>query len=498
MVKLISSIWPIIPQIIIAVTALMLLVTGVFQGKRNTALITYTAVLSLLVAALATIAKPLDAGSFGFNGFLAQNSFTDYTQVFVLLTTAAVMLATHRQLEKDEMNRFEYPILMMLSTLGMLFLMAANDFIMFFVGLELQSLALYVLVAMRRNRAIVSEAAVKYFILGALSTAFILYGISFIYGYVGTTEFYGIAIKLSGLQGMSLETTGLQSLSLPLILAIVLIIAGMAFKLSLVPFHMWAPDVYEGSPTIVTLFIASAPKVAAMVFFIRLLYGPLFGYAEVWQPIIQFLSVMSMVIGVFGALFQTNIKRLLAYSTIANMGYMLLGVASLSIQGIQSVLMYLILYIIMTIGVFAFLLNLRRNGEMVTTIDDLKGLSQVSPKMALAFAIFMFSLAGIPPLAGFFAKLVVFMAAIDAGLYPIVVIAALTTVVGAAYYLKIVKTMYFDHPVSVESERPYDRNVSRDTAVILTAAAVINAFFFIIPGPMMLKAEEAAAVLFER
>jgi NADH-quinone oxidoreductase subunit N len=488
MIKFISSIWPIIPQIIIGISALMLLMTGVFQGKKNTPLITYTAVLALVAAALATIAKPLNAGSFGFSVFLAQNTFTDYMQVFVLLTTAVVMLATFRQLEKDEMNRFEFPILMMLSVLGMLLMMAANDFIMFFVGLELQSLPIYVLVAMRRNRAIVGEAAVKYFILGALSTAFILYGISFIYGFVGTTEFYGIAVGLAGL----------PSLSMPLTLAMVFLIAGIAFKISLVPFHMWAPDVYEGSPTAVTLFIASAPKIAALVFFIRLLYGPLFGYAEVWQPVLQVLSVLSMVVGVFGALFQTNIKRLLAYSTIANVGYMILGVASISIEGIQSVLIYLILYMIMTIGTFAFLLNLRRGGDMVTTIDDLKGLSTVSPKMALALAILMFSLAGIPPLAGFFAKLMVFIAAVNAGLYHIVIIALLTTVVGAAYYLKIIKTMYFDQPLVSETDRPYDRVVSRETAIILTLAAAINLFFFIIPGPIMVKAEEAATVLFER
>ncbi len=488
MIKVIASIWPIIPQILIAITALMLLLTGVFQGKKNSPLITYTAVLSLIAAALATIAKPLNASSFGFSGFLAQNTFTDYMQVLVILTTAVVMLATHRQLEKDEMNRFEYPVLMMLSCLGMLFMLAANDFIMFFVGLELQSLPIYVLVAMRKNRAIVGEAAVKYFLLGALSTVFILYGISFIYGFVGTTEFYGVAVGLSGL----------PSLSMPLILAMVFIIAGIGFKISLVPFHMWVPDVYEGSPTVVTLFIASAPKIAAMVFFIRLLYGPLFGYAEIWQPVLQMLSVFSMVVGVFGALFQTNLKRLLAYSTIANMGYMMLGIASVSIEGIQSVLLYLMLYVIMTIGAFGFLLNLRRNGDMINTIDDLKGLSQASPKMAFGFAVFMFSLAGIPPLAGFFAKLMVFMAAIDAGLYHIVIIAVLTTVVGAAYYLKIVKTMYFDLPVAGEAERPYDRNVSRETAIIITAAAAINIFFFIIPGPIMLKAEEAATVLFER
>ncbi len=486
MVKLIYSIWSVIPQIIIALTALMLLITGLFQGKKNSSLITYTGVLSLLVAALATVSKPANIDRFGSSDFLAQNMFTDTMQVFVLLITAVVMLATHRQLEKDEMNRFEYPVLMMLSVLGMLFMMAADDFIMFFVGLELQSLAIYVLVALRRNRAMVSEAAVKYFILGVLATAFILYGISLIYGFTGSTAFFVIRDRLAG------------GMLAPIILAMVFILAGVAFKISLAPFHMWAPDVYEGSPTVVTLFIASAPKVAAIVFFIRLLYGPLESYEEIWQPILQMLSVLSMVVGVFGALFQTNIKRLLAYSTIANVGYMMVGVASVSIEGIQSVLLYLVLYMIMTIGTFSFLLNLRRNGDMVNTIDDLKGLSQVSPKMALAMAVLMFSLAGIPPLAGFFAKLMVFIAAINAGLYTLVVIALLTTVVGAAYYLKIIKTMYFDEPVATATERPYDLNVSRETGFIITAAAGINVFFFLAPGPVMAKAWEVATVLFER
>lgn len=488
MFKFIASVWPIIPQVIIAVTALLLLLTGVFQGKKNSTLITYTAVLALVAGALATLAKPLNTGSLVFTGFLAQNTFTDYMQVLVLLTTAAVLLASHRQLEKDEMNRFEYPVLMMLSALGMLFMIAANDFMMFFMGLELQSLSIYVLVAMRRNRTIVSEAAVKYFLLGVLSTVFILYGISFIYGFVGTTEFYGVAIGLSGL----------PALSVPLILAMIFLIAGLAFKISLVPFHMWAPDVYEGSPTVVTMFIASAPKIAAIVFFIRLLFGPLFGYAEVWQPVLQVLSVVSMTVGVFGALYQTNLKRLLAYSTIANVGYMMLGIASVSIEGVQSVLIYLILYVIMTLGAFSFLINLRRNGEMINHIDDLKGLSEVSPTMALAFAVFMFSLAGIPPLAGFFGKLMVFIAAVNAGLYHVVIFAVLTTVVGAAYYLKIVKTMYFDKPLSATNERQYDRNVSKETSIVLVTAAAINILFFLWPGPIMLKAEEAATVLFEK
>ncbi|MBP6985718.1 MAG: NADH-quinone oxidoreductase subunit NuoN [Alphaproteobacteria bacterium] len=487
MIKFISSIWPILPQLLIAITALMLLMTGVFQGKKNSSLITYTAVLSLVAASLATLAKPLHAGSFGFTGFLTQNLFTDYMQILILLTTAVVLLATHRQLEKDEMNRFEYPVLILLSCLGMLFMVAANDFMMFFIGLELQSLAIYVLVAMRRNRVIVGEAAVKYFLLGILSTVFILYGISFIYGFAGTTSFYGVSVGLETLQWSN-----------PLVFAMFLLMVGLAFKLSLAPFHMWAPDVYEGSPTVITLFIASAPKVAALAFFVRLLNGPLSQYSDVWQPAVQVLAIISMVVGVFGALFQKNLKRLLAYSTIANMGYMMLGVASIGIEGIQSLIVYIVLYVIMTVGTFAFILNLRINGEMIQNIDELKGLSKDSPKMAMAFAILLFSLAGIPPLAGFFAKLLVFIAAINAGLYPLVIVAVLTTVVGAAYYLRIIKIMYFDKMDRDEKQKTYDLVISRETAVILTIAAAFNVLFFFWPGPLILKAEDAAAVIFER
>ena len=488
MIPAIALIWPILPELILAVTALMLLLAGVYQGEKNTQLITYTAVLALIAASLATVVKPLQASTFGYTGFLVENTFTDYMRILVMLTSAVVLLTCYRQLERDSLNRFELPVLMLLSTLGMLLIIAANDFMMFFVGLELQTLPVYVLVAMRPNATIVSEAAVKYFILGALSTVFILYGISFIYGYIGTTEFSGIAVGLSGL----------PSLSTPLILALMFLLAGIAFKISVAPFHMWIPDVYEGSPTAVTLFIASAPKVAAMVFLIRLLFGPLDGYVEIWQPLLQILAILSMIVGVFGALFQANIKRLLAYSTIANVGYMLLGIVSVSIEGIQAILVYLVLYVIMTIGAFGCLLNLRRQGEMPENIDDLKGLSKTSPRIALIFAILMFSLAGIPPLAGFFAKLMVFMAAVDAGLYPLVIIATLTTVIGAAYYLKIVKVMYFDDPIGGEAELPYDRRVSRETAIIIASAAIINVFFFILPGPVMSRAEEAASELFVR
>lgn len=488
MMQMIYDIWPIFPEVILALSALLLLMAGVFQGDKNTSVITLFAVSTLVLTSVVTLLEPQNAPLLGVSGFVIQNTFTKYMQVLVYIITALVILTTHRQLEQDGINRFEVPVLMLLSTLGMSFMLSANDFIMFFVGLELQTFPVYILVAMKRNSSMVSEAAVKYFIMGAIASIMILYGVSFIYGYTGTTEFERLAGGLSAL----------PKNALPLILAMVFILAGVAFKVSIVPFHMWTPDVYEGSPTGVTLFIASAPKLAAMAFLIRMLYGPLYSYVDIWQPMILALSALSMVLGVFTALFQMSIKRLLAYSTIANMGYVFLGVGCYSQEGIQSVVVYLLIYMIMTIGVFACLMNMRRQGEMPVNIDDLKGLSRVYPKMSFALAVLMFSLAGIPPLAGFFAKLMVFMAAVDAGHYALVVLAVLTTVVGAAYYLKIIKVMYFDEPIGGESELPYDKNVSRETGWIIAATVAVNALFFIMPGPIISNSEEATAVLFER
>ena len=340
---------------------------------------------------------------------------------------------------------------------------------------------------MRRTSAQTSEAAIKYFILGAIASVFVIYSSSFIYGYTGTTDFKGIFTILEQF----------KAFPYPLTLAIILLLAGFAFKVSAVPFHMWTPDVYEGAPTPIVLFIASAPKIAAMVFIVRLLFGPFGQFIESWQPIIQMLALLSMVLGTFTALFQTNIKRLLAYSTISHMGYALVGVASASVAGVQSVLIYLILYAIMAIGTFACLLNLRQRGKMPEDIDDLRGLSKASPRMALGLAILMFSLGGIPPLAGFFGKIFVFMAAVDAGLYFLVIIGMLTTVVGMGYYLRIVKVMYFDEPAGKDVSLPYDPSPSRETALVIGAAALVNLLFFVWPQPIISKAEQAASALFE-
>ncbi len=477
----------VMPEIVLALAALVLLLVGVFRGDASLPLIVGGVNGVLLGAVLFVLIEP-DNQTMGLENYslLISDGFIRFAQITVLLLTFGVMLSSYRYLVRDKVGRFEYPILLLLSTLGMLMLIAANDLLVFFVGLELQSLPVYVMVAMRRDRSIVVEAAMKYFILGGLSVIFILYGASFLYGYTGTTEFSGIATVLSNL----------KTLPYPIVWAIVLMLAGIAFKISAVPFHMWTPDVYEGAPTPVTLFIASAPKLAAMIFLIRFLYGPLGQFVEVWQPMIQIMAALSMVVGVFAALFQTSIKRLLGYSAVSHMGYALLGVSCASFEGVHSVLVYMILYSIMVLGTFACILHLRRRGESLDDLDDFKGLAQLHPRMACALAILMFSLAGIPPLAGFFAKLTVFLAAVEAGLYPLVILAVITTVIGATYYLRIVKLMYFDAPVGGEATLPFDRLRARETALVIALAASVNLFYFLLPQPLINASEKATQILF--
>lgn len=479
----------VMPELVLAVSACVLLLVGVFRGDESLSLVVGGANGALLGALLFVLIEP-NNHTMGLENrsLLISDGYVRFAQALVLLLTFGVLLSSYRYLVRERVGRFEYPILILISALGMIMLIAANDLLVFFVGLELQSLPVYILVAMLRNKSVSIEAAVKYFVLGGLSVIFILYGASFLYGYTGTTEFYGMKAVLE------IE----QNIPYSVVWAFVFLLAGMAFKVSAVPFHMWTPDVYEGAPLPVTLFIASAPKVAAMVFMIRFLFGPFAEYIEIWQPLVQGLAILSMVLGVFSALFQTNLKRLLAYSAIAHMGYALIGVSCASLEGIHSVLIYMVLYSLMALGTFSCLMHLRRHGEAPVHINDLKGLSKLNPRMALALAILMFSLAGIPPLAGFFAKFAVFLAAVDAGLYPLVITGVLTTVVGATYYLRIVKVMYFDQPVGGEATLPYDRPLARETALVIAVSACFNLFYFLLPEPLVSQSERAANVLFEQ
>jgi NADH-quinone oxidoreductase subunit N len=361
-------------------------------------------------------------------------------------------------------------------------MISANDLITLYVGLELQNLALYVVASFNRDSVRSSEAGLKYFVLGALSSGMLLYGASLIYGFTGTTAF----ADLAALMADGTASTGI-------VIGLVFVVVGLAFKVSAVPFHMWTPDVYEGAPTPVTAFFAVAPKIAALALFVRFMVEPFGPLLSEWRQIIIFLSIASMVLGAVAAIAQENIKRLMAYSSIGHVGYALIGLATGSANGIRGVLVYMAIYLFMTIGTWGVILCMRRGGRMVEGISDLAGLSRTQPGLALAMGIFMFALSGIPPTAGFFAKLYVFLAAIDAGLAGLAVIGVVTSVVSAFYYLRIVKVMYFDEPVG-----DFDRSIGSELKGVVFVTAVVTLFFFLLPGPVMGAAEAAASALFAR
>jgi NADH-quinone oxidoreductase subunit N len=382
--------------------------------------------------------------------------------------------------EREQMSRFEFPVLILLATLGMMLMISANDLISLYLGLEMQSLALYVVAAFRRETVRSTEAGLKYFVLGALSSGMLLYGASLVYGFAGTTQFEQLATVLRG-----------DAVSAGAVIGLVFVAAGIAFKISAVPFHMWTPDVYEGAPTPVTAFFAAAPKIAAMALFARVLLGPFAGLANEWQQILIVISVGSMLLGAFAAINQTNIKRLMAYSSIGNVGYALVGLAAGTEQGLRGVLIYMAIYLFMTLGTFACILAMKQKGRMVEQIADLAGLSRTNPMMALAFALFMFSMAGIPPLAGFFAKYFVFLAAVEAELYTLAVIGVLTSVVSAFYYWRIVRVMYFEDAVE-----GLDRPLEPGVATVLAVSTAVITLFILLPGAILGGARIAAQSLF--
>jgi NADH-quinone oxidoreductase subunit N len=377
--------------------------------------------------------------------------------------------------------RFEYPLLVAMATVGMMLMISANDLMALYVGLELQSLALYVVASFQRDSVRSTEAGVKYFVLGSVASGMLLFGASLIYGFCGGTAFVQISQAL--IDGKSQE--------LGVIIGLVFIIAGLAFKASAVPFHMWTPDVYEGAPTPVTALFAVAPKIAAISLTVSVLMGPFKPLFAQWQQIIVVVAVLSMALGAFAALRQQNIKRLMAYSSIGNVGYVLLGLAAGTEKGIQSVVFYLAIYLVMTLGVFATILLMKRRDIMVEGVDDLAGLGRTHPMMAFALLLFMFSLAGIPPLAGFWGKLYIFMAAVEAKLYVPAVLGVLASVVASYYYLRIVKVMYFDEPAEA-----LDQPVFGVNRVVAFAAAVLVAVFSLAPQPLSVVAAAAAKGLF--
>jgi NADH-quinone oxidoreductase subunit N len=468
---------PALPEICLVVGAMALLMLGAFRGNRAADLISWLSIALLLFAATLVVVMPA-TGKVAFDGAFIMDSFAQFMKVLTLLGSAIVIFMSFEFMRDARLHKFEYPILIVLATAGMLMMISANDLIALYLGLELQSLALYVIAAFRTDSVRSSEAGLKYFVLGALSSGMLLYGCSLIYGFTGTTGFSGIAAA---------ATPSLHNLGL--IFGLVFLMAGLAFKISAVPFHMWTPDVYEGAPTPVTAFFATAPKIAAMAMFLRAVHVAFPDITHQWQQIVVFISIASMVLGAFAAIGQKDIKRLMAYSSISHMGFALVGLASGDQAGVQAVIVYLTIYLVMNIGVFACILSMRRSDGMVEEIDELAGLSRNSPIMAFLLAMLMFSLAGIPPLAGFFAKFYVFLAAINTGLYTLAVIGVLSSVVGAYYYLRIIKIMYFDDPA--EKFEPMPGALQG----VLAISGLLVIFFFTYPAPLVAAANVAAKSL---
>ena len=472
-------IWTVaLPELVLAVGVMALLMLGVFRGNKSTDMVGLLSALLLVVVLVLSLTN--DTGV-AFDGLFIEDQFTGFVKVLVLVGSAVAVLMAIEYCRREDMQRFEYPILMAVAALGMLMMVSANDFIALYMGIELQSLSLYVLAAFRRDALRSTEAGLKYFVLGALSSGMLLYGCSLIYGFSGHTGFDAVAEAL---------TAG-DSVPVGVAAGIVFVAAGLAFKVSAAPFHMWTPDVYEGAPTPITAFFAVAPKIAAMALFVRVLHGPFGGLVDVWQQVIVFISLASMILGAFAAVAQTNIKRLMAYSSIGHVGYALVGLAAGSQVGVSGVLIYFTLYLFMNVGTFACILSMRRGRRMVESLDDRAGLSKTHPLMAAALAAFMFSMAGVPPLAGFWGKLYVFQAAVGAELYVLAVIGVITSVVSCFYYLRIIKLMYFDDVVE-----PLDPQIGKEMAAILIVSAVVVLVFIVLPGPIVGPADAAAGALF--
>lgn len=466
------------PEIFLAIAAMALLMLGVFRGNSATRLVAWLSVASIVVTLVLVLNG--DAGS-SFKGMFVSNGFTSFAKVLTLIGSGLGIVLSLQYIRNEDMERFEYPVLFLLATLGMMVMISAGDLIALYMGIELQSLALYVVAAIKRDSLRATEAGLKYFVLGALSSGMLLYGCSMIYGFTGHTGFVEIAAAIGAQEGLP---------AIGIVVGIVFLAAGLAFKVSAVPFHMWTPDVYEGAPTPVTAFFAVAPKVAALTLFVRAMIEPFGDITGQWQQIIVAVSALSMVLGAFAAIGQSNIKRLMAYSSIGHVGYALVGLAAGTSEGVRGILIYLAIYLAMNIGTFACILCMRARGTMLENISDLSGLAKNSPLLALAMAIFMFSMAGIPPLGGFFGKFYIFAAAVNAELYALAVIGVLSSVVGAFYYLRIVKVMYFD-----EAAEPFDRFVGVEMRAIIAACSVFIVFFAVYVSPFVDSAQSAAATV---
>ena len=471
----------VLPELVLLGAALSLLMFGVFRREQSDSGITSLAAVFMGLALVFVFAIPNSETTI-FDGLLINDPFAKFMKSLVLIGAMLTLIMGYGYRKRGELVNFEYPVLILFATLGMLLMISANDLMALYIGLELQSLSLYVIAAFDRDSRRSGEAGLKYFILGALSSGLLLYGCSLVYGFSGSTSFEGIA--------SALNTIGADSIGLTI--GMVFLCAGLAFKVSAVPFHMWTPDVYEGSPTPSTAFFAAAPKIAGVAIFIRVLVDPFADLVAQWQQVVIAISVASMSLGTLAAIYQTNIKRLMAYSSIANIGYALVGLAAGTSDGVQSIIIYMSIYLIMIVGTFGCILSMRAHGQMMEDIDDLAGLGRTNPLLAIALTALMFSFVGIPPLAGFFGKLYVFLAAINAGLYWLAVIGLLTSVVGAFYYLRIVKLMYFD-----EARESFDSPIDKELVAVIAFCSILVGLFFAYPTPMIKGAAVAAETLFQ-
>ncbi|MBB3235061.1 NADH-quinone oxidoreductase subunit NuoN [Phyllobacterium endophyticum] len=465
------------PELLITAGALALLMIGAFSGERAYSLVNGLTVAILLVALALVVLFPQDGHVFG-RAFVT-DPFSRFMKVLTLVGSVVTLVMSVGFAKSEKFDKFEFPILALLATLGMLLMISANDTLSLYLGLELQSLALYVVAAINRDSVRSTEAGLKYFVLGALSSGMLLYGISLVYGFTGHTGFEAIA-----------QALGSSDRQLGVVFGLVFIFAGLAFKISAVPFHMWTPDVYEGAPTPVTAFFATAPKMAAMALLTRVAVETFQPITQDWQQIIVFIAIASMVLGAFAAIGQSNIKRLMAYSSISHMGYALVGLSAGTLVGVRGVAIYMLIYLVTTLGTFAFILAMRRKDGNVEQIGDLAGLSRTNPIMATILTILMFSLAGIPPLAGFWGKWYTFLAAMQANLYALAIIGIVASVVGAFYYLRIIKIMWFDEPVGAFVP------VAGELRLVLGVSGLLVLFYVLIGGPVGTFAEAAAKTFF--
>ena len=449
-----------LPEIFLTLSIFSILMIGVYIKKSFNLIFNLTSLIIILTIAI-IINSPNNEEKIFLESFI-RDSFSNFFKVLILLSSLFVLNSSKNFILDNKLDKFEYPIIVLLSILGMFFMVSSNDIILFYLGLELQSLSLYILASIDRDNLRSSESGIKYFILSALSSGLLLYGCSLLYGFTGSTNFDLIADQLNK------ENTGA-------VFAMVFILVGLAFKVSAVPFHMWTPDVYEGAPTSITSYFAAVPKVAGLAVLIKFMHIPFSNILLEWQTIIIFISIASMILGAIAAIGQNNIKRLLAYSSIGHVGYALAGVATGAVTGYKSSIVYITIYVIMNIGVFSCLYLLKKDGEYKENISDLSGISKKSPLLAISFLIILFSLAGIPPLGGFFAKFYIFTAVLEHKMYALAIIGLLTTVISAFYYLRIIKTIYFDDNIITFDEV---KNKSAKISILISCSILLTFFLY--------------------